>query len=556
MGLVTIALLCVLAAKSFAAPKWIAGCRPSHLFASDDGMSWTSAGINQPLARVPQGIAFSAPQGRWVVTGGRLGPSETYWSDDGLTWQRANPEPDCSVTGSAIAFSEQQNLWVLGCSTQDSAALLWYSRNGTSWSPGQDSTGNTFSEQVNAVAYSAVQDVWVAVGKESPAGTPIAKSSNGMTWQPVGFSRMFNPANPVTVGTGIVFSTVHNLWVAVGGAGDPSFAIYTSEDASTWLPASASLLGTLFTDGGLGVAVGGTPAVAIAVGQIDTVLRATNLTHGWMRSQDGEPVLPPFGVTYNPGSNIWVMVGGSSQSVSKMAYSIQNGDLWVNASISSPLTIIDCTCVAFRGDPVTIASSGPLAGAVKIVFVPADVSVSVLNNLVVGELTVAGKLSLGSNAIVVVQNDFVVAAQLIVAEGASVFVNGTFAPSKNSSLVVLITNRSVRNGSVSVAIVTFTNYSGSFGSVSARSADASCSVGTAEPIVSSSTLSVTVQLTCNDTMNQLSTGQIVGIVIGTVCGAVLVVLLVVLVTRLARKKNDRNANDAIRKQNFSELSEK
>lgn len=239
--------------------------------------------------------------------------------------------------------------------------------------------------------------------------------------------------------------------------------------------------------------------------------------------------------------------------MSKLAYSRDNGRSWVNANINVPGSLDDCLSVAFRTASVFVVPSGPFFGVVGPSFIPENVTASVAGTVVVnGDLTAAGSLVLSASADLTVQGNFAISSQLNIVQGAIISVNGSFGISAmNSSLVVVVPASVTLIGTVTVPVASFIDSSGSFKSVSATIADASCQITSIQPVTTSSTLSVSLQVACTDA---LTTGQIVGIAIGATAAAVLLVLCVVLLTYCARKRRDADANQALRGKEIVELS--
>lgn len=205
-----------------AGSTWIAVGEDSggnNILRSTDGITWGPvSGTKFTL------IGFDVDgngSGMWVAAG--TAPALVYSTNDGLTWTNAG----VSGVGAMVAsVAYGGGLWIA------SSAGLKSSTNGINWTPG---TGSTFGPSGDAGDIAYGNGRWVAVGTDQASspygGVTIVSSTDGTNWSPA-VSGGFD-----TFGTGVDYSPQQNRWVATGVG---SQSILVSTDGVNWSAAGVT----------------------------------------------------------------------------------------------------------------------------------------------------------------------------------------------------------------------------------------------------------------------------------------------------------------------------
>ena len=234
--------------------NYVAACTENvtTVYVSANGVSWTTTGVVQPSVKSMKAAAFSSISGRWVISGNPdvLGLT-TFFSDDALVWSTVSP-PDLLLVGLGLTYSDiGSGLWVLCGQNVSASSHIWISSDGQSWAP--SAIQPVGLADVRAAAFSVSQNRWVAVGREEGGNSAsIAISSDANIWASVGSRGIFG--GPVSVGNGVMFSVVNNVWIAVGEGTTqtPARNFLTSVNGVDWVPIA---VGTKFFDGGIIIVV-------------------------------------------------------------------------------------------------------------------------------------------------------------------------------------------------------------------------------------------------------------------------------------------------------------
>lgn len=186
---------------------------------STDGITWNPV-TGTKFATIGFDVDGNG-SGTWVAAG--VTPALVYSTDDGNTWTSAGVS---GLGAACVAIAYGAGKWVA------SSGGLKTSANGINWTPG---AGSTFGPAGDASDIVYGNGRWVAVGTDQPSptygGITIVSSTDGTNWVPAvsgGFS---------TFGTGVDYSPQQNRWVATGLAA-PS--ILVSTDGVNWSSAGVT----------------------------------------------------------------------------------------------------------------------------------------------------------------------------------------------------------------------------------------------------------------------------------------------------------------------------
>ncbi len=233
--------------------KWVAVGQGNNSIAySNDGINWIPTG-NGTFSISGNCVCYGAAQGQWVAGG--QGVKNLAHSLDGITWISVVSSP---FTGgvNGVAYSDVWNKWV---ATGYGGATLGFSSDGASWvglgstygtsvtyannmfvttgsNPGytvgysiDGSSFNAYTHTFANISYSAAygQGKWILVCMPKTAATPFANSTDGIHWTP-----QPRQTAQLNIGYGIVYSSILDLWIAVG-QGNQSSMTY-SRNGTTW----------------------------------------------------------------------------------------------------------------------------------------------------------------------------------------------------------------------------------------------------------------------------------------------------------------------------------
>ena len=239
------------------------------------------------------------------------------YSADGLNWTSV-ANNIFTDHGAAVHHSAKLSRWVAVGQGTNSIA---HSTNGANWTPVTNSTA-IFSGSGRGVAYSAALSKWVAVG----GGTnSIAHSTDGITWVGLG-------TNHFTGGGGlcVFYSAESSRWVAVGHGTNTS-TIAHSTNGVDWTGVANST--SIFSEGGLGVAYGGSKWVAVGQGTHSIAYSTDGIT--WQGVANSTSIFSTRGqgVAYSVKLSRWVAVGRGTNTI---AYST-NGIDWTPVTNSTSI---------------------------------------------------------------------------------------------------------------------------------------------------------------------------------------------------------------------------
>lgn len=500
---------------------------------SANGISWTVVNSNIFSVKANE-VAYGSVQNRWMAVG--QGTVNTLgWSSDGVSWFGLGKNL-FSTTGNGIVYSSAQTLWV---AVGQGANPIHFSTDSFSWT---SANGGIFTVGCFSVAYSAPLNLWVAVGQGT---NTIATSSNAISWTGLGTAVFGTQGVMVTFGNGLYLAS---------GYGPTAQA--WSSDGFNWTatPQTVSNL---------------RDSAVYAQGRW---LLVSNAPKSLQSSIDGKTMVVEsnpagitdiYGITYNVGSNRYVGVGSGANNI---IYSSDGTDWYTAGMVFSNY-----------GWKVATNGVGPAPGPPPIPIV-ADVINLVTNSSIInatntisisGNLTVFGDLTIKSSWIVTAASAINITGTL------AIIGNTTFNAVKpincdrltisslvgGSDLEIILTINLTIGASVSYRMVTYNTYSGSFNSLSVRSAPnvayGDCPVATQD--YSSSTLTLTVTMTsCNPpsqnfAVTRMSTEVIVGIAVGCAVGAAAVILVLVILMKRHRNKMDAIATIHLREEAVSDL---
>jgi hypothetical protein len=236
---------------------------------------------------------------------------------DGLNWTTV-PNNIFTDYGAAVHHSAKLSRWVAVGQGTNSIA---HSTNGVNWFPVTNSTA-IFSGSGRGVAYSAALSRWVAVG----GGTNnIAHSTDGITWDGLGTNHFTGGG-----GLGVCYSAELSRWVAVGHGTNTSTIAY-STDGLTWTGVANST--SIFSEGGLGVAYGGSKWVAVGLGTHSIAYSTDGITWQGVANSTSIFSTKGQGVAYSVQLSRWVAVGRGTNSI---AYST-DGITWYGVANSTSI---------------------------------------------------------------------------------------------------------------------------------------------------------------------------------------------------------------------------
>ena len=182
------------------------------------------------------------------------------------------------------------------------SGTLLYSKNGKNWY--NTLAGGFEPGSGSGIAYSPVQDLWVAVGSDSRderGEGEVGGVNNGVT--SILYSKNgknwyntlaggFEPGS----GNGIAYSPVQDLWVAVGSSQTSAGSILHSKNGKKWYNA------------------------------LETVATIDESYSSFFGFEGGSG----YDVAYSPVQDLWVAVGSSPTSAGSILHS-KNGKNWHNA---------------------------------------------------------------------------------------------------------------------------------------------------------------------------------------------------------------------------------
>jgi len=226
-------------------------------YSMDDGITWTGVGSSTNKTNTflnwGSGIAynpnFSSTSKKFVAVGrGNLNDSITA-SDDGITWSKAGISDTIVSRGRGITYGN--GIFVV---VGEGLLQMATSTDGINWNPIYTSTDNGFTWTINtnpnffsdrgwsvdyngstAVVNDVNQVMFVAVGN----GTinDIATSHNGTHWIERGSIFLKSGSPQKSLGRSVKWSEYHKLWIAVGWnipTTDNTPTILTSPDGINW----------------------------------------------------------------------------------------------------------------------------------------------------------------------------------------------------------------------------------------------------------------------------------------------------------------------------------
>jgi hypothetical protein len=267
---------------------------------------------------------FPTTKAKYVSVGKHYSVTQTinsiaYSVDDGLNWiSIANTI--FTDYGSGVHHSAKLSRWVAVGQGTNSIA---HSTNGVNWTPVTNSTA-IFSGSGRGVAYSAELSRWVAVG--GGTSNNIAHSTDGITWVGLGTNH-FNGGG----GLGVFYSAELSRWVAVGHGTNNTSTIAHSTDGVTWNGVATST--SIFSEGGLGVAYGGSMWVAVGQGINSIAYSTDGITWNGVANSTSIFSERGQGVAYSDQLSRWVAVGRGTNT---MAYSA-NGIHWTPVTNSTSI---------------------------------------------------------------------------------------------------------------------------------------------------------------------------------------------------------------------------
>ena len=301
---------------------------------SSNGTTWTSTGF-RPTSSVIYGIAWN---GAVWVAGGTVSTVSMFYNTSStgqLGWINSTNVfttrcYDIKYNGSILV--------AVGTGTN----CIAYSSNGTSWT-GIPLSTTVFSTGAYGVLWAAELGLWIAMGDGST--NRVMTSPNGINWTArdnainisstiygVGFSPLLNQWATVgditnstfsiattrdfinwtnngsiftSLGWCILWSSVHNLWIA-GGEGTNRLA--TSTDGIGWTPRTSPITGAVYD-----IAFNGSLYVAVGTG---TNVFATS-PDGVVWTARGSSGITSAGraVDWSPALSLWVAVGSGTNSI-------------------------------------------------------------------------------------------------------------------------------------------------------------------------------------------------------------------------------------------------
>lgn len=204
----------------FVAVGYDAGGLPPTVMHSPDGSTWTAASVVGAMNTV-FGVAYSAAQDMWIAVGGGGGDPAAMTSPDGDVWTDQAGAGTDSATG--IAYSPNLDLWVMALA--GATTNLQTSPDGVTWTP-RSSDFDGASGYATSVIWSTVLDIFVAVGKSNGGSAVLATSPDGIAWTTQSYPGGIGLVVAEAVATGVVM---------VGGFSPPD-SLTQSVDGITWVP--------------------------------------------------------------------------------------------------------------------------------------------------------------------------------------------------------------------------------------------------------------------------------------------------------------------------------
>jgi photosystem II stability/assembly factor-like uncharacterized protein len=217
---------------------WILGISGSLLSTSNGGAAWK----RRQLPEGPEGtaifsaIAFADATHGWVVGwDGEI----LATTDGGATW---TPQHSSAAELRAVACTDARHVWAVG-SSNGGAVIVSSADGGTTWT----TQGAGFAGSLVGVAFADSKHGW-AVGTKGSYGTPtgvtpagrlLATSDGGLHWH-------VQVAGKLGAFGAVACSDARHLWVAGGGASDPSgqmFILASSDGGRSWEKQQASSVG-------------------------------------------------------------------------------------------------------------------------------------------------------------------------------------------------------------------------------------------------------------------------------------------------------------------------
>lgn len=451
-----------------------------------------------------------------------------------------------------------------------------------------DWTLNTlFPVAGRGIAYSVSQTRWVAVGDGS---NPIQTSTDGISWIAA------NTGIFTVGGRSVVYSPSINRWVAVGQGTN---TIATSGDGITWIGLGTTIFSTegvmavfgngLFITAGYNSAAQAwssdgfnwtiTPQTTFDMRQTAVYGRSQWLLgstspHVLQSSVDGKTVMNEAtpnglteidGITYNSGYGRYVAVGSGSSNI---VYSSDGIDWYTCGRVFSNY-----------GWKIATNNGGPPPGPP-----PIPITTDVIN-LMTNTSIINGTTPISINGNLTVFGDLIIKSTWILTASSMVNITGSLQIFGNTTfnalqpiecdrltisslpdgsvLEIILTVNLTMGASITYPLIKYNTYSGTFNTLTVRSAPNIISIANDCPVAtqdySSSTLTVTVTMTtCNPGNDNLAvvampTGMIVGIAVGSAVAAAGVILIVVFLMKKHLKKLDAQANSNIRKDALSDL---
>ena len=331
--------------------KWIAGgvsaTGNNNMMYSYDGLIWT------PVLSSPYNVAGGAcdvliynsvrpntitfPKNITIAVGyyAAANNSMFYSINNGVTWTSCIGNvfgtTAASANTTAYCIATNGNMWLVGGTGTANGFLqtMGVSYDGINWVAIQTTANPIFTTNVRGIAWSPVLKIWVAVG----AGTnQLAYSYNGITWVGV-------PGVSFGSSQGYCVAWGEDKFVACGGnpgTAGPSTTgnkLYYSYDGKTWT--AAALTTTPLAVGVYGIGFNGTIWVCVGNNNGATALAYSFDGISWTTTLSiiFNTVNNTGGaVSWSPGLNKWVAVGGYTSTASPVAYS-SDGITWTAVAV-------------------------------------------------------------------------------------------------------------------------------------------------------------------------------------------------------------------------------